>query len=145
MEVVRKIYSTLPGVDIQLIGPEQTIIYLKRVNKSPRPLLVILVWVLLFFGAGIAIMNFHEDVSMREVHIRLHEAVTGEYTDHPLWLQIPYSIGLGLGMILFFNHVFSKRVNEEPSPMEIEMFNYEENLDKYIAVNKDEVWNEQND
>ena len=46
-------------------------------------------------------MNFHEDVSMREVHIALYEIITGERNEYPYLLQIPYSIGLGLGMIVF--------------------------------------------
>lgn len=46
-------------------------------------------------------MNFHEDVSMRDVHIALYEMITGERNEYPYLLQIPYSIGLGLGMIIF--------------------------------------------
>ena len=37
-------------------------------------------------------MNFHEDVSMREVHIALYEIITGERNEYPYLLQIPYSI-----------------------------------------------------
>ena len=79
-----------------------------------------------------AIMNFHYDVSMEEVQIRLHYLFTGEQTQHPLWIQIPYSLGLGLGMLLFFNHWFQKRFNEEPSPLEIEVFNYQQEIDNYV-------------
>ena len=35
-----------------------------------------LVWLLLFFGSGLAIMNFHEDVSMPEVHRRIESGAT---------------------------------------------------------------------
>jgi len=34
---------------------------------------------------------------------------------------------------LFFNHWFSKRINEEPSPLEVEIFNYQQNMDQYLA------------
>ena len=50
--------------------------------------------------------------------------------------QIPYSFGLGLGMIFFFNHVFKKRLNEEPSPLEVEMFNYQQDLDRYVIMHE---------
>lgn len=83
-------------------------------------------------------MNFHEDVSMRDVHIALYEMITGERNEYPYLLQIPYSIGLGLGMIIFFNHVFKKRLNEEPSPLEVEMFNYQLDLDEYVAMNENQ-------
>jgi len=96
----------------------------------------ILIWLLLFFGAALAIMNFHEDVSMQAVHQRIYKIITGKENLKPLILQIPYSIGLGLGMVLFFNHVFKKRLNEEPSPLEVEMFNYQQNLDQYVIINE---------
>lgn len=83
-------------------------------------------------------MNFHEDVSMRDVHIALYEIITGERNDYPYLLQIPYSIGLGLGMIVFFNHIFKKRLNEEPSPLEVEMFNYQLDLDQYVAMHENQ-------
>ena len=39
-------------------------------------------------------------------------------------------------MILFFNHVFKKRLNEEPSPLEVEMFNYQQDIDNYVSCMK---------
>lgn len=44
-------------------------------------------------------------------------------------------------MVLFFNHVFQKRINEEPSPLEVEMFQYQQSLDQYVIVheNKDNM------
>src|SRR5690625_6783496 len=78
------------------------------------------------------IMNFHYDVSMQEVQQKLHYLFTGEQNEFPLWIQIPYSFGLGIGMLLFFNHWFKKRFNEEPSPLEVELFNYQQDLDNYV-------------
>ena len=86
--------------------------------------------------ATLAIIYFHEDVSMQQVHQRLYYMITGEFNAQPLLFQIPYSLGLGLGMVLFFNHVFQKRINEEPSPLEVEMFQYQQSLDQYVIVNE---------
>src|SRR5690554_3648279 len=79
------------------------VVYEKKKVSFP---LFILVWFLLFFGSGLAIMYFHEDVSMLETQQRLYTIMTGKEAEKPLIFQIPYSIGLGLGMILFFNHAF---------------------------------------
>lgn len=73
---------------------------------------------------------------MQAVHQRIFKIITGRENDKPLLLQIPYSFGLGLGMVLFFNHVFKKRFNEEPSPLEVEMFNYQQDLDRYVILNE---------
>ncbi|WP_226034628.1 stage V sporulation protein AA [Aquibacillus saliphilus] len=131
--VVDKLVNLFPETEFQLLGPNQTIINIKKTIRKRSVLIVTIIWLLLFIGASMAIMNFHYDVSMQEVQQRLHYLMTGEETEYPLWIQIPYSIGLGVGMILFFNHLFKKRFNEEPSPLEIEMFKYQQDLDGYFA------------
>ncbi|MCA1054704.1 stage V sporulation protein AA [Rossellomorea aquimaris] len=136
MTVIEKVYSSHPGLDVQTIGPAQSIIEVIYEKKKISLPLFVGVWILLFIGAAMAIMNFHEDVSMREVHQRLYHFITGEVDPHPLLFQIPYSFGLGLGMILFFNHIFRKRLNEEPSPLEVEMFNYQQDLDQYVIMHE---------
>jgi stage V sporulation protein AA len=136
MRVIYHITERYPKTDIQIIGPSQTIVEVVYKKKRVSIPLFILIWLLLFFGAAIALMNFHEDVSMKQVHQHIYQIITGRFNPHPLIFQIPYSIGLGLGMILFFNHIFKKRLNEEPSPLEVEMFNYQQNLDQYVIMHE---------
>lgn len=134
MEVIQKINDAIINIEVQAIGPSQSIIeviYKKRGVSIP---FFILIWFLLFFGSALAIMYFHEDVSMQQTQQRLYYIITGKMVGKPLLFQVPYSIGLGLGMILFFNHVFRKRLNEEPSPLEVEMFNYQQDLDRYVSL-----------
>ena len=133
IEMIQKIDKTL---EIQTFGPSQTIIEVIYERKKVSFLSFAAVWLLLFVGAVMTIMNFHVDVSMAEVHQKLFTIITGGVDKKPLLIQIPYSIGLGLGMILFFNHFFKKRFNEEPSPLEVEMFNYQQDLDQYVIMNE---------
>ncbi|MFC0523083.1 stage V sporulation protein AA [Pontibacillus salicampi] len=142
MDVFRVIYylrDVFPDLEVQPIGPNQSIVMIQRSKKNPSILLVIVIWLLLFIGAAMAIINFHFDVSMEAVQQRIHFLLTGKEVKHPLWLEIPYSIGLGLGMILFFNHLFKKRINEEPSPLEIEMHKYQQDLDQYVVFHENEL------
>lgn len=134
MKVIDQIRKKFPNSDIQTVGPAQTIVEIVIKKGKYSAALFVAVWFLLFVGAALTMMNFHEDVSMREVHQRIYTMITGEEVSKPLLLQIPYSIGLGLGMILFFNHFFRKRINEEPSPLEVEMFNYQQDLDNYLIM-----------
>jgi stage V sporulation protein AA len=136
MHVLRKISGHIQDADVQTIGPTQTIVEVMYPKKKFTLLYFIAVWFLLFIGSALAIMNFHEDVSMQQVHQRLYTIITGNVDMKPLLLQIPYSIGLGVGMILYFNHLFKKRLNEEPSPLEVEMFNYQQDLDQYVIMNE---------
>jgi stage V sporulation protein AA len=137
--MIEQILEKFPELEIELIGPNQCVVHVEKHQNQPSALLISGIWILLFIGAAMAIMNFHYDVSMQEVQQKLHFMLTGEEVEHPLWIQVPYSIGLGIGMILFFNHWFQKRFNEEPSPMEVEIFNYQEDLDHYVAIKENKV------
>jgi stage V sporulation protein AA len=136
MKIIRMISNLIEDVEVQTIGPAQTIIEVVSRKKQRSYPLFLLIWFLLFFGSAMAIMNFHDDVSMQSVQGKLYKIITGVEDSKPWLFQIPYSIGLGLGMILFFNHVFQKRINEEPSPLEVEMFNYQMDLDNYVIIHE---------
>ncbi|MGI8315424.1 stage V sporulation protein AA [Halobacillus mangrovi] len=137
--VIEQVLTKYPQMEIELIGPTQCVVHVEEHKREPSLILISLIWLLLFIGAAMAIMNFHYDVSMGAVQQKLHFMLTGKESDHPLWIQIPYSVGLGIGMILFFNHWFQKRFNEEPSPMEVEIFNYQEDMDHYVAIKENKV------
>ncbi|GAB3791642.1 stage V sporulation protein AA [Virgibacillus kimchii] len=137
--IIDYLNETYEDMEFQLIGPEQTLISIQTEAKSPSILLTACAWIILFIGAAMTIMNFHYDVSMQQVQQQLHLILTGEENEFPLWIQIPYSFGLGLGMILFFNHWFNKRINEEPSPLEVEIFNYQQNLDQYVKYHENKI------
>lgn len=130
--IIDHLRKQFPDLEFQLIGPQQTIVQVQQTGRVPSYILAVLVWILLFIGAAMTIMNFHYDVSMQEVQQKLHYVITGKRNLYPLWIQIPYSLGLGIGMLLFFNHWFKKRFNEEPSPLEIELFKYQEDLNQHV-------------
>lgn len=139
MQVINKISQVMKGVNVQTLGPAESIVEIVFQKKRVSAPFFILIWLLLFLGAALTIIYFHEDVSMGAAQRRIYKMITGIEDEHPLLFQIPYSIGLGAGMILFFNHFFRKRINEEPSPMEVEMFNYQQDLDRYVIMHeKDE-------
>ncbi|WP_163582748.1 stage V sporulation protein AA [Gracilibacillus saliphilus] len=143
-QLLDTLVETYPFLSVELLGSNQVIVEIKKNDRKANIFLILLIWLLLCIGSAMAIMNFHYDVSMEEVHQGLYFLLTGEQQNKPLWIQIPYSIGLGLGMILFFNHIFKKRFNEEPSPLEVEMFNYQQDLDHYLIYHEN-VLNKRND
>lgn len=142
MAVISTVGNYFGGnIDCQTIGPAQTIVEVVYKKRNVSNGLFFLAWLVLFTGSAITIMNFHEDVSMQRVHQKLYYILTGIHDKKPLIFQIPYSLGLGIGMVLFFNHLFKKRINEEPSPLEVEMHNYQQAVDQYLITheNKESV------
>ena len=134
IHIIPKIRQLIPGVLIEPMGHNHTLVELVVTSTKPSRLWFPIVWLLLFFGSALTIMNFHADVNMLEVQIRIVEMVTGKRDEHPLLFQVAYSLGIGFGMTVFFNHLFKKKWNEEPTPLEVEMFLYQENLDQYVVA-----------
>ncbi|MBO9609268.1 MAG: stage V sporulation protein AA [Paenibacillaceae bacterium] len=134
MTIVAAVRQAVPAIQIEHFGDPHVLVDIWTDERKAHPVLVALVWLLLFIGSGLAIMNFHADVSMLAVHRRIYELLTGKTSEHPLLLQVPYSLGIGLGMALFFNHMFRKRFNDEPSPLEVEMFMYQESIHRYVVT-----------
>ncbi len=137
VDIVNKIESQKNNVDITMIGEPEVLIEIKE--KKPKNIIfeflkVFFVCAILFFGAAIAIVNFHEDVNMKKSMEKLYYIATGRYKETPLILVIPYSIGIGVGMITFFSRVLTsnKRRKKEPGPMEVEMFLYDKDMGDYI-------------
>lgn len=141
--IIRHLNDRFPELEFNIIGPSEVIIHVEKKKRKKSILLVSFVWLILFIGTAMTIMNFHYDVSMQEVQQKLHYLLTGEQNEFPLWIQIPYSFGLGAGMLLFFNHWFKKRFNEEPSPLEIELYKYQQDIHQYISDTENDL-NDQN-
>ncbi|MFC9710005.1 stage V sporulation protein AA [Paenibacillus sp. NPDC056933] len=143
LQIIPQIRIALPGVTVELIGSGHTLVEVIAGTGKASISLFILVWLLLFFGSALTIMNFHADVNMQEVQIRIVEMITGRRDEHPYLFQVAYSIGIGFGMAVFFNHLFKKKWNEEPTPLEVEMFLYQQNVDKYVVIEETERMHEE--
>lgn len=137
--IISHLQQAYPQLEFQLSGSPETVVQVEEQKKKFVHVRLVVAWIILFVGTAMTIINFHYDVSMQEVHQKLHLLLTGDFASHPLWLQIPYSVGLGLGMILFLNHWFQKKINEEPSPLDIELFTYQRDLDQYIAYHENDL------
>ena len=47
-------------------------------------------------------------------------------------LEISYSLGLSVGIILFFNHFAGKKITMDPTPLEVQMKQYEQDVSTAI-------------
>ena len=135
LQIVKAIREAEPGIMIETFGEPHVLIEIVASGEvKPRRWLLVIAWILLFFGSGMAMMNFHADVNMPAVQRRITELVTGKPAIHPWLFQVPYSIGVGMGMLLFFNRLLRRRLNDEPNPLEVEMFMYQENVNHYVIT-----------
>ncbi|TJX14704.1 hypothetical protein E9840_04725 [Tissierella creatinini] len=137
IEIAETLTSKFADIDIQFIGGDKIILEIKsRENRSSLLQIgkLTFVCITLFFGAALGIMYFHEDVNMTKALERLYFTYTGEHKENPLIMNIPYSIGLGVGMFTFFMRIMSssKRRRMEPGPMDVELYLYDNDLEDYL-------------
>lgn len=138
IQIAQKILGKYPDIDLDLLGePEILLEYKSQQIKNPFLgfVKVALVCIILFFGAGLAITNFHEDVNTKASMSKLYFTFTGVKKENPLIMNIPYSIGIGVGVVTFFNRILSqsKRRKMEPGPMEIELYLYDQDMEAQIS------------
>lgn len=133
MNIIDEILKTYPKADIQSIGdPDAVVEYYCKETKPKDPiewLKVIGVCIIIFAGAFSAIMAYNTDISLPEMFITIHRMITGQEVEQPYFLSIPYSIGICVGVIVFFNHIGFKKITQEPTPMQVEMKKYEQDVE----------------
>jgi len=136
IDIIKAICEKYPDVNIVNVGEKDIMIEYLPDDKKENPLItflkVVSVCLILFAGGGIAIMTFHTDSALPDVLIKLNEIFTGTKTDRPYWIEIPYSIGIAVGIIVFFNHFSSKKITDDPTPIEVEMDSYADSIEKCI-------------
>ncbi|MCR2042965.1 stage V sporulation protein AA [Anaerosalibacter massiliensis] len=137
IDILSKIENQKDNVDVVMTGEPEVLIEVKKAERKSKIFeyfKVLIVCLVLFFGAGLAIIYFHEDVNMQKCMEKIFYTITGEYNKNPLIILIPYSLGIGIGMGAFFSPIFSvKSKRKEPGPLEVEMDQYNKEIDEYIV------------
>ena len=82
-------------------------------------------------------MAFHNDIGIREVVGQIYELLTGQAPQAVTALEIAYSIGLALGILVFFNHIGGRRITSDPTPIEVEMRKYETVVNQALTETAD--------
>lgn len=101
-----------------------------RMTKALKAAFVCLIT---FFGTAFAIMTFNNDVSVEDLFARIYQQITGEVSNGFTALEISYSAGIGFGVLFFFNHFGRRKITEDPTPMQVQMRLYEDNVNKTIV------------
>lgn len=135
MEVIDCIRKEFPNLEINNLGESDFIITYEKKTQFSETLAwgkTAAVCVLSFFGAGFSIMTFNNDVNIPRLFGQIYELFTGQTSDGFTVLEITYSLGIGLGIILFFNHFAGKKLTKDPTPLEVQMRTYEDDINNTI-------------
>ncbi|MBR4283747.1 MAG: stage V sporulation protein AA [Anaerotignum sp.] len=136
MDLIQAVKEKYPDALIYSLGEKDILLeYLPQQEKQSVTLTFLkaaFVSAVLFVGAATTIMCFHTDVQLPLIFQNIYYIFYGENREMPAILSIPYSIGLGLGIIIFFNHFSKASLTEDPTPIEIEMTTYEKETNASI-------------
>lgn len=133
MKVIEQIVAECPNVDVENIGePDFIIEYRKNIsNKWFDCVKVAVVSVIVFIGSAFSIMAYNNDIGIGELFNSVYGIFLGNSQGNGL-LELSYSIGLTAGIAVFYNHFVGKRFTSDPTPVEIQMRLYEQNIDDAI-------------
>ncbi len=130
LAVIQKIHEIYPELEIENLGEPDFIVGLKpkETAKLMEIMKIIMVCLVTFFGSVFAMMTFNEDVSSLDSFRKVYTWVMGTAPEGATILELSYSIGVGVGIVVFFNHFGKKRLTREPSPVEVEMSGYDKQV-----------------
>ncbi|HHX59830.1 MAG TPA: hypothetical protein GX707_03685 [Epulopiscium sp.] len=137
IDIIKSILKEFPSATISNEGEESVVLQFLpedyKESKLWEVAKVAVVALTLFVGSTITIMAYHEDVSLVKVFISIQEMLTGVKPTHPNWIGIPYSIGIGVGIIVFYNQFGVIKLTNDPTPIQIEMNKYDTDIDACLV------------
>lgn len=141
MKIIELINQEYPNVEVQNIGETDFIIDYENKDKQNHQLnsilniiKVMLICIITMFGSAYAIMAYDNDVSISEVFEKAYTIFLGDTGEGLMIIEIMYSIGLTLGIIIFYNHFGGKKITTDPTPLEVEMHTLECDIDDTLIT-----------
>ena len=77
-------------------------------------------------------MSFNNDVQLTKLFSQIYMLMTGETSNGFTILELSYSIGLTVGVVIFFNHFGGRKLSVDPTPIEVEMRLYEDDVNTTV-------------
>lgn len=131
LKVVELIHEVYPNLEVQSVGePDFIIEYESPEYARDRwsAVKVVSLCILIFFGSAFSIMTFNNDVGVSEVFRQVYYLVMGAESNGFTVLELTYSLGIAIGIIVFYNHFGGKRITKDPTPIEVQMRTYEDDV-----------------
>ncbi|MFI3171914.1 MAG: stage V sporulation protein AA [Eubacteriales bacterium] len=138
LKIIQLIHENYPELQIENLGDLDIIVKYEN-QKVPswiwHRMKATLVIVISFLGSAYSIMAFSNDVDTLEIFNQLYYLIVGKQAQGYTVLEASYCVGLVVGILVFFNHFGNKKLTVDPTPMEIEMRLYEQDIQTTLIQN----------
>lgn len=138
LKIMECIHKQYPAYDLQNVGEADIIVTYEKQKKENvvlHWLKVLSVVAITFAGAAFSIMTFNNDVNTTTLFGQIYELVMGSPTDGFTVLELMYCVGLIVGILIFFNHFGGNKFDVDPTPLEVEMRLYENDIQTTLIEN----------
>ena len=136
LRLVELMEGLCPGIAVEVLGETDVLIELVTNAKQSKILQagkILLVCFVSFLGTAFTIMAYHNDIGINAIFAEMHRIILNEEPKGINPLEIAYSIGVALGMMLFFNHSGGGgTITKDPTPIQVAMRNYEKDVDQAL-------------
>lgn len=131
LKIIECIHKEYPEIEIQNMGAQDIIVTYEtgiKKNKMVDILKISGVVIISFIGSAFAIMTFNNDSGTNQLFSQIYEMFMRKPKSGFTILELSYSIGLVVGILVFFNHFGKHKFTVDPTPIEIEMRLYEKDI-----------------
>lgn len=137
LKVIALIQQDFPQAEIVNCGETDFVVqYVKKTEVRWLEMTKLAVMlVVIFLGAAFTIMAFNNDVAVGDVFARFYGQVMGTDKPRVTEIEIAYCLGLAVGILVFFNHIGQKKITPDPTPIQVQMRKYEQDVDSTFIEN----------
>lgn len=138
LKVIELIHEKYPNVQVESIGEQDFIVEYLSGLPSPKWIGYVklaVLCVIIFFGSAFTIMAFNNDVSVTGVFERFYQQLVGAEKPMISQLEISYSVGIAIGILVFFNHVGKRKFSTDPTPIQVEVTKFKQDMDATLIEN----------
>lgn len=132
LKLVELMEDACPGVSVDIVGETDVLVEWVQTSKRKgwrQGLKAAVVCFVSFFGTAFSIMAYHNDVGINDIFTEVYRMLMNREPGGLNMLETSYSIGLALGITVFFNHIGGQRLTKDPTPLEVAMRKYEQDVD----------------
>lgn len=132
LRLIELMEEACPQISVEVVGETDVLIeYVLNANapKWLQFLKIAMVCLVSFLGTAFTIMAYHNDIGINDIFTEAYRMILNEKPGGINALEVAYSIGVALGMLIFFNHSAGRTITEDPTPIQVAMRNYEKDVD----------------
>lgn len=137
MYILEVIHENFADCLVETLGATDVVVYYRTYDTSDNVkqfLKFLMICLIAFFGAGFSIMSYNSDVNMAGQLDVMQNIFVGQDADAFPVAGIAYSLGLFIGIIVFFNHGVKKKFSDDPTPLQVQMRQYEQEVNQTVIT-----------